>query len=295
VQRIFLHYKGEYVHLPDGETIVGRDLACRLRFNDPAVSRRHFRILVDEETASIEDLGSTNGTKVNRVMLKSEVPLCHRDKILVGGRELTVYFLDEDEYDAEGPESSTLVDRPPPKPPAHAPRSLQLAAALAESASRKQTCGFCGGHVDPSDERCKSCGQIWSDFRAHSATVVHKAIDSAERRRHPRAPVKIPVVYISDSLEVQSVAKDLSLSGVFISTEFLDPVGTKCNVTVLLDGGPAFELSGRVSRVVQSGHPEGIPPGLGIEFESMGGDARQWLWRTLKSQLGEASVAGDFK
>jgi hypothetical protein len=55
---------------------------------------------------------------------------------------------------------------------------------------------------------------------------------------------------------------------------------------VLIDGGPAVELDGRVSRVVEAGHPEGIPPGLGIEFQQLGDAARHWLSRTLEPASG---------
>lgn len=140
-------------------------------------------------------------------------------------------------------------------------------------------------------EHCRGCGSVWNDYRVSSRTLVDDAARSAERRRHPRAEVDIPVVYSSDTLEVQSVAKNLSLSGMFVSTEFLDPVGTDCKVIVMAEGGAAFALSGRVARVIQSGHPEGMPPGLGIEFVAMDGDARQWLWRTLRQQLGTEDEA----
>ena len=87
------------------------------------------RIVVADNMATIEDLGSTNGTKVNEVLLKNPVPLIHKDKVLVGGRELTVYFLDEDEQDAAGPESSTLADRSPPKAPTQPPQAAAKAGA----------------------------------------------------------------------------------------------------------------------------------------------------------------------
>ncbi|MBT8495238.1 MAG: FHA domain-containing protein [Deltaproteobacteria bacterium] len=280
--RVFLHYKGEYVHLPDGETVVGRDLACRLRFNDPAVSRRHFKILVEQETAVLVDLGSTNGTKLNRKRVKGDHKLTHRDKIQVGARELTVYFLDEDDAEID-PEVTTLVERVPDPPPPEKPRRLKL-ESLVSKVSQKQTCSQCGAEVDPTDEVCRTCGYNWSDFRAHSPTKAGQQASGAERRRHPRQRIAIPVLYSSDTLEVQSVAKNLSLSGVFISSEFLDSVGTECRVLVLIDGGPAVQLQGRVSRVVQAGHPEGIPPGLGVEFETMDDTARHWLWRMLKHQ-----------
>jgi serine/threonine protein kinase len=51
--------------LEEGENIVGRDSAARLRFKSGAVSRRHAAILVEGACATIVDLGSKNGTFVD--------------------------------------------------------------------------------------------------------------------------------------------------------------------------------------------------------------------------------------
>jgi len=281
---VFLHYKGEYLHLPDGVTVIGRDIDCRLRFNDPAVSRRHFEIRVDNGRAEIEDLGSTNGTKLNRQTVAKATPLKHRDRIQVGGRELTVYFLDES--DVGGEQTSTVVTAPTSgSQKRNTPRRIKLETT---GSARRSTCPQCGSGVEVDDGNCRACGHSLLDFEVAADTRIGAA--SVDRRRHPRRVVEIPVLYTSDSLELQSVAKNLSLSGVFISSEFLDPVGSGCKVIVMVDGGPAVEIEGRVARVVHTGHPEGIPAGLGIEFESMDAKAREWLWHTLKRQLGDASI-----
>jgi pSer/pThr/pTyr-binding forkhead associated (FHA) protein len=52
--------------LPVGSpTVVGRLPECELTLDDPSVSRRHARILRQGERWTIEDLGSTNGVRVN--------------------------------------------------------------------------------------------------------------------------------------------------------------------------------------------------------------------------------------
>ena len=51
--------------LATGENIVGRDEAASVRIDDPMVSRRHARILVNSSGAHIEDLGSKNGTFID--------------------------------------------------------------------------------------------------------------------------------------------------------------------------------------------------------------------------------------
>ncbi len=51
--------------LLDGENIVGRDADAQVRLLAPGISRRHARITVAGSRATIEDLGSKNGTYVD--------------------------------------------------------------------------------------------------------------------------------------------------------------------------------------------------------------------------------------
>jgi len=46
--------------------VVGRDVACQIRIPSESVSRRHCEISLDGDSLSIKDLGSSNGTFVNR-------------------------------------------------------------------------------------------------------------------------------------------------------------------------------------------------------------------------------------
>ena len=48
--------------LEPGETVIGRDPGAGLFIDDPSVSRRHARIVVTSESATLEDLGSKKGT-----------------------------------------------------------------------------------------------------------------------------------------------------------------------------------------------------------------------------------------
>src|SRR5205085_9871659 len=52
--------------LRPGVVEIGRDLTCTVSLDDPRVSRRHARIVVEPDgAAAIEDLGSRNGTTLN--------------------------------------------------------------------------------------------------------------------------------------------------------------------------------------------------------------------------------------
>ena len=52
----------EEIALAPGDNVLGRDPSASVRIDDDTVSRRHARITVTSRDATIEDLGSKNGT-----------------------------------------------------------------------------------------------------------------------------------------------------------------------------------------------------------------------------------------
>ena len=56
--------RGDWL-LAEGSNLVGRERDCAVRIDSPSVSRHHARILVIQGEATVEDLGSKNGTYVN--------------------------------------------------------------------------------------------------------------------------------------------------------------------------------------------------------------------------------------
>ena len=50
--------------LAEGENIIGRGVDASVWIDAPGISRHHARIVVREGTATLEDLGSKNGTYV---------------------------------------------------------------------------------------------------------------------------------------------------------------------------------------------------------------------------------------
>ena len=75
--------------LPQGENIIGRagDAAVRIRSDE--VSRHHARIVVTSGGATIEDLGSTNGTSVRGERINGPCDLRDGDEILIGSVPLS--------------------------------------------------------------------------------------------------------------------------------------------------------------------------------------------------------------
>ncbi len=72
------------VPLQPGENILGREPGTQGSIPDASVSRRHARILVRGEAATIEDLGSKNGTFVDDRRLDGPVDLADGDAVRLG-------------------------------------------------------------------------------------------------------------------------------------------------------------------------------------------------------------------
>lgn len=243
VTRVYIEYQGDSIELPVGETLIGRDIGCALRFNDPAVSRRHLRLVRRHDDVFVEDLGSTNGTLVNGSVVTESMRIADADTIAVGTRELIVRVVT---MPGEEPTTLTLTTFSPE-------RELErLRAATTRMAVT----------MPPPMTR----------------TPAEREID---RRRHDRHTIELSLVYVSSELEIEATTLDLSESGVFVCSQVLEPVGTRCQLTILIDGGPPLRIDAIVRRVVEH-DPIGVEPvGLGVEFISVGDAERGWLKSTV--------------
>ena len=72
------------------EIILGRDPACDLFLNDETTSARHTKISYHHGHWWVEDLKSTNGTKLNRARLTIPVVLTSDDEIQCGNTKVVV-------------------------------------------------------------------------------------------------------------------------------------------------------------------------------------------------------------
>ena len=76
------------VPLLPGENVVGREPGCALRIPSDLVSRRHARIVVSGEGATLMDLGSKNGTLLGGRRIEREIELRDGDEIGIGSARL---------------------------------------------------------------------------------------------------------------------------------------------------------------------------------------------------------------
>lgn len=78
------------VALSEGENILGRGTDSLVWIDAQSVSRRHARVMVASGLATLEDLGSKNGTFVNGVRLSSPVALRDGDELRIGQVPMTL-------------------------------------------------------------------------------------------------------------------------------------------------------------------------------------------------------------
>jgi pSer/pThr/pTyr-binding forkhead associated (FHA) protein len=78
-------FEGMTYELGQGETLIGRNPTTDITLLDEGISREHAIILYDEDAGqySVEDLQSTNGTKVNGKRVRS-APLADGDEVQIG-------------------------------------------------------------------------------------------------------------------------------------------------------------------------------------------------------------------
>jgi DNA-binding winged helix-turn-helix (wHTH) protein len=79
------------IALGEGEHFIGRDPASTVWLNVSGVSRRHARIVIDRNAATIEDLASKNGTTLRECLVTGPSPLRDGDRIGVGGTVVIVH------------------------------------------------------------------------------------------------------------------------------------------------------------------------------------------------------------
>ena len=81
------------VSLDKPVTVIGRHPGCDVVIDHPAVSGRHMLFRIVNRTVYVEDLASTNGTKVNGIATSHQV-VHHLDLIEVGRHKL--HYFDEE-------------------------------------------------------------------------------------------------------------------------------------------------------------------------------------------------------
>ena len=86
--RAWLVWNERVLPLVPGENLVGREPGCTIWLDATGVSRRHARVTVSDHGATVEDVGSKNGTSLNGVVISSPSELADGDRIALGQVDL---------------------------------------------------------------------------------------------------------------------------------------------------------------------------------------------------------------
>lgn len=90
--------KGFVKTIPLHGLLVGKSPSCNFGLTDPAVSSEHFRLIPTNRGFFVEDLGSSNGTWLQRIRLGTAY-MAHKEKIDIGYSTLRLDVLgDHEEY-----------------------------------------------------------------------------------------------------------------------------------------------------------------------------------------------------
>jgi pSer/pThr/pTyr-binding forkhead associated (FHA) protein len=103
-----LNWVNGHVTLEEGEHVLGRDPDVEIYLNSSGVSRRHARITISAGGATIEDLGSKNGTFVGNQRMDGSRSLRDGDIIGVGSVKLTLRVLQASSSTETEPGRSTM-------------------------------------------------------------------------------------------------------------------------------------------------------------------------------------------
>jgi DNA-binding winged helix-turn-helix (wHTH) protein len=72
------------IPLGSGDNVLGRDEGAAVSIPSTKASRRHARIVVEEQRAVLEDLASKNGTFLRGKLIEAPSPLADGDEITIG-------------------------------------------------------------------------------------------------------------------------------------------------------------------------------------------------------------------
>jgi pSer/pThr/pTyr-binding forkhead associated (FHA) protein len=90
-----------------GDCLIGRGDECQVRTNSTLVSRQHCLIHVTKESATLRDLGSTNGTLVNGKRILAARELVSGDLVQIGS---VVFEFHDGSAEASGAAPTIRVD-----------------------------------------------------------------------------------------------------------------------------------------------------------------------------------------
>ena len=104
---------GEIIDVKEFPFVIGRHAECQHQIRDSNLSRKHSRIIQQENIYIVEDLGSQNGTYVNGHKVERAI-LVEKDEIVLGGRQFIFLTKDPvvgDSHLSDKTETSSTIEK----------------------------------------------------------------------------------------------------------------------------------------------------------------------------------------
>jgi uncharacterized protein (TIGR02266 family) len=127
---------------------------------------------------------------------------------------------------------------------------------------------------------------------AYGRAALRYGAMGSERRSHPRVPLRLLVQFRLHDVDefMRDHAVNLSVGGMFISTRNPWAKGSLVYLQFrVADGGTLIE---GLAKVVHVNPPGSKQPGMGVEFESLDEESREFIDATLASLVPGPRVSG---
>jgi len=145
--------------LEGDRVVIGRNEEADCIIKDTNISRQHCAFVREDGTWSIEDLGSANGTRLNREKISGRQQLNERDIVKLGHARLTFHASSRPEHKREGIELDANALG------GNLARSRQVSI---DDPAEATTCDHCGSWVSIAHRlagdrmQCPACNRSFS-------------------------------------------------------------------------------------------------------------------------------------
>jgi len=90
--RLMPHGGGDPIELNRAELVIGRRPSCDIQMEYPNISGQHLKLLFRGGYWLVEDLGSTNGTKINGMRIQQARTVYPGDTLRIGKRDFKMIY-----------------------------------------------------------------------------------------------------------------------------------------------------------------------------------------------------------
>ncbi|MDT8389717.1 MAG: PEGA domain-containing protein [Lentisphaeria bacterium] len=243
--------------LPTG-FVVGRGPSCDLVIDEDGISRRHARLFFEDGTWFVEDLGSTNGVRVNGTKVAGRFCIKNGDRI--GLFNQTLLFTD----DSEVVDIDTLAGSPTAVLPAPSPKSAPSAAVPGQPPSPTPSQSTMNG-VKIIVLLVLVAGLAWLAKETikggrGAAGDESSAVESVDDESSMGGGVDVTV-------DDESPAIVIEIPGMDDTEPVVKPV--EIVQVDVIDGVPAVVIDGAVRREAADVFIESVPPGAAVSLDGV--------------------------